>query len=96
MDTKFTPGPWQSHGSHIYSPDKKIIAVVNNPGSKESDYPLVPNRDLMTAAPDLYEALKRLEKEWGSGTRKGRAIDLLPLYLVNQIKAAIAKAEGKK
>jgi hypothetical protein len=60
MSAKHTPGPWSSDGSHIYAPDGEIIAQVHNPGSKEADYPLVQNRNLMTAAPELLEALKAL------------------------------------
>lgn len=48
-----TPSPWTANGSHIYAPDGAIIAVVSNPGARESDYPLIANRDLMAAAPDL-------------------------------------------
>jgi hypothetical protein len=55
-----TKGPWGVHGSHIYAPDGEIIAQVYNPGSGASDYPLVLNRDLMAAAPELAEALKLL------------------------------------
>lgn len=51
-----TSGPWAVHGSHIYAPDGAIIAVVHNPGSKASDYPLVANRDLMAAAPELLDS----------------------------------------
>ena len=51
-----TPGPWSVNCSHIYAPDGAIIAQVHNPGSKESDYPLVANRDVMAAAPDLLRA----------------------------------------
>ena len=52
-----TPGPWAVNGSHIYAPDGTIIAQVKNPGRRSSDYPLVANRNLMAAAPDLLEAL---------------------------------------
>ena len=51
---------------------------------------------LNKAAPQLLAALKRLETEIvivGVGTRKSRAIDLLPESLVKQIREAIAKAE---
>ena len=54
-----TPGPWAVNCSHIYAPDGAIIATVHNPGSKASDYPLVANRNLMAAAPDLAEALAK-------------------------------------
>lgn len=65
--TQFTRGPWQTNCSHIYAPDGAIIAQVHNPGSRATDYPLVANRDLMAAAPELYEAaakhLEWIEKE---------------------------------
>jgi len=52
-----TPGPWKGDGSYVYAPDGAIIAIVQNPGSRESDYPLVANRDLIAAAPELLKAL---------------------------------------
>ena len=64
MTTQFTPGPWKVNCSHIYTPDGAIIAQVHNPGSKASDYPLVANRDLMAAAPELYE-IAQLYLDWG-------------------------------
>ena len=57
---KHTPGPWGVHGSHIYAPDGAIIAQVYNPGSKEQDYPLVANRNLMGAAPKMLAALEKV------------------------------------
>lgn len=59
-----TPLPWVANCSHIYAPDGAIIATVSNPGSKESDYPLVANRDHIIRAVnnhhDLVEALDHL------------------------------------
>lgn len=57
---QYTPGPWLVDGSHIYAPDKQIIAQVHNPGSKEADYPLIANRNLMASAPELVEALQQI------------------------------------
>ena len=59
-----TPGPWTTHGSHVYAPDKAIIAVVHNPGSHESDYPLVSNLRLIAAAPEMLEALAVWHEYW--------------------------------
>lgn len=61
MSAQHTPGPWSTNCSHIYAPDGSIIAQVHNPGSKASDYPLVANRDLMAAAPDLLALAVSLE-----------------------------------
>jgi hypothetical protein len=64
---QFTPGPWSANCSHIYAPDGAIIAVVHNPGSKASDYPLVANRDLMAAAPELFAQLDLIVSEYLDG-----------------------------
>ena len=55
-----TPGPWLRDGSHIYAPDTECIAQVFNPGRTAEDYPLEANASLMTAAPELLEALVEL------------------------------------
>ncbi len=88
MSGAWTPGPWTNHQSHIYAPDGAIIAQVHNPGSKASDYPLVANRDLMTAAPDLYAALERLV-DAVSGLSGGVA------HISADARAALAKARGE-
>lgn len=74
MSVSFTPGPWGANCSHIYAPDGAIIATVSNPGSKERDYPLVANRDLMAAAPDYHAATEILlaadlpeDEQWREG-----------------------------
>jgi hypothetical protein len=81
---KHSPGPWGVHGSHIYAPDGAIIAQVHNPGSKEQDYSLVANRNLMGAAPDLLAMLK-VAQLW---------LDVDGRFDMQGINAAIAKAEG--
>jgi hypothetical protein len=73
---KTTPGPWATNCSHIYAPDGAIIAVVHNPGSKASDYPLVANRDLMAAAPELYETLEDL---FGSTDYRVAGLPIVPV-----------------
>jgi hypothetical protein len=81
---KHSPGPWGVHGSHIYASDGAIIAQVHNPGSKEKDYSLVANRNLMGAAPDLLAMLK-VAQLW---------LDVDGRFDMQGINAAIAKAEG--
>ncbi len=84
-----TPGPWQVHGSHIYTADPKraLLAQVYNPGNKASDYPLVANAHLMKAAPDLLAACKEF-------VRKVEAGEARSTKSYAEMKAAIAKAEG--
>ena len=101
-EPKWTPGPWANHQSHIYAPDGALIAVVRNPGSKAADYPLVANRDLMTAAPDMYAALDDLLASYaepdqqiccgghGCGCRGASVRDLAE----HHARTAIAKARG--
>lgn len=86
-EAKHTDGPWRCEGSHIYAPDGQIIAVVFNPGYRASDYPLVANRNLMTAAPDMLASLRQLADILGPRW-----------FLENNIAeplSAIAKAEGR-
>jgi len=68
MTGKATPGPWQVHGSHIYTadPDRALLAQVHNPGSKSTDFPLAANARLIAAAPDLLATLKTLRPMVGS------------------------------
>lgn len=101
MAEMFTPGPWSTNCSHIYAPDGAIIAQVHNPGSKASDYPLVANRDLMAAAPSLYEALRELR---ASCTRTAPAVHddcgtrIVTAPTMDALKAAsaaLARARGE-
>lgn len=59
-ESKHTPGPWQRHGSHIYTadPERAMLAQVFNPGKRPEDYPLTENANLMAAAPDLLDELE--------------------------------------
>lgn len=63
----FTPGPYAVHCSHIYAPDGSIIAQVHG-------LPLVANRDLLAAAPDLYAALEQVFLDWD-----GEPEDMIPV-----------------
>ena len=80
MSTKHTPGPWQVHGSHVYTadPERALLAQVFNPGSKASDYPLVANARLIAAAPrmlhELYAAAAQIEALGGDARTQRAAI----------------------
>lgn len=78
--SKFTPGPWQFHGSHFYTadPERKLLGqVIENPEH---------NRRLIAAAPDLLEALEMARAMIGNPVHEAD----IPCY--EQIDAAIAKA----
>jgi hypothetical protein len=97
-----TPGPWESH-NNIGRKGKTgvvadgapcIIAIMGN--GKEWPALAQANAALISAAPELLEALKRLVMAFEQGgtlyTEKGRT-----LYTeIRDAKAAIAKAEGRE
>lgn len=60
-EAKHTPGPWQRHGSHIYTadPERAILAQVFNPGKRPGDYPLTENANLIAAAPEMLDELEK-------------------------------------
>jgi hypothetical protein len=87
---KHTPGPWGVHGSHIYAPDGAIIAQVYNPGSKEQDYPLVANRNLMAEAPNMLALLSDLTTAWDAS----RLGDGGHHAMIRRAHAIITRVEG--
>lgn len=87
MAGKHTPGPWYAtpQGSRGFEIGEVEIGMViaDGPGDPEAEA----NARLIAAAPDLFEAAKALEKCRRDKGWIGPALD--------QIAAAIAKAEGK-
>ena len=86
-----TPGPWFYHGSHIYAPDGEIIAQLQNPGSREKHYPIIGNRNLIAAAPDMLAALKAFaawDQCWPGNINLEGVCEVA--------RAAIAKAESSE
>lgn len=63
-DTKFTPGPWQINGSHVYGPDPQRELVAQAHGDGEGAWSAIggsrmcANRNLIAAAPDLAELVE--------------------------------------
>jgi len=85
--SKFTAGPWQVHGSHVYGPDPERELVAQAHGNGDGSWTavggsrMVSNRNLIAAAPELYEALIDLV---GCTTDK----------TLKAARAALAKADG--
>ena len=62
MNTKFTPGPWHVVGRTVYSLNSRntnrFAAMVQATGTEcASEEECLANAALISAAPDLYEAL---------------------------------------
>lgn len=87
---KHTPGPWQieDHGSLYVStmhpvPVFELVPLVGLPDEHRA------NARLIAAAPELLEAAKRLEAEFGL------ALNKKTMEAVHFARSAIAKAEGR-
>ena len=106
MTAKFTPGPWwlttrtdgsfyTDHGSAwLISADGPVIDFQQNDGDSEAYYKFQNDDDvsLIAAAPDLYEALKRLKSEaWKTSVEQLMFQGNDAVRLANE---AIARAEG--
>ena len=108
MKNDWTPGPWAAHlnaplaaipGHIIKTEDdpNTPVALVWEGGGSHGKPTQIANAHLISAAPDLYEALKEFLDVWESGdandnskragARRGKMLDAS--------RAAIAKAEGK-
>lgn len=89
--SEHTPGPWRTDQNHdvtiieIWSATERKIGEIY-----EDDYAVLGPEDwanarLIAAAPEMLEALKAVIKEYREG---------YGLNCVEQVRAAIAKAEG--
>ena len=99
--TKFTPGPWKNYAPIIKGEKdetyRTIEAGAGYFGIKDSEdhgfqitgYISKKNADLMTAAPDLYEALEKMVECFSVVSNT----DQVNAY--NEAKAALAKARGE-
>lgn len=100
MSNQHTPGPWLTEGNLIYALDEtgrvdRFCARVFQPSRIRASSPRTPdaelqaNVSLITAAPDLLEALETAV-EWDSHDSKG-----VPAVWLESALAAIAKARGQ-
>jgi hypothetical protein len=97
-DSKHTPGPWEIDDEapgYINAAGIPIAQVFDNPdtGMEPLDEePSTFNARLITAAPDLLEALKKCAAVCSGDTMNKRAL----IDALKAAKEAIQKAEGAK
>jgi hypothetical protein len=93
-ELKHTPGPWETKPTllcdavRIFSGDIYLAAVTN------SDFTLKQNQanaNLIAAAPDLLEALERVQRKFYPANQREQNRDFT-WHIVNK---AIAKAKGE-
>ncbi len=103
-ESKFTPGPWIEAGPSSDGITIRVDSVVtdrfDDPGDLGDDICIMPdyndeetnvaNASLIAAAPDMYAVLKDLEESVDYWSEYD-----VPIGIVDRIKAALAKAEGK-
>ncbi|WP_159585965.1 hypothetical protein [Chelativorans xinjiangense] len=94
---KYTPGEWEAKGRYVFS-GNNCIGICDTDNDTETR--MKANARLMAAAPDMLDALKEAEDHllWAKATLDdagrrsvGEAMD----RCVTEIRAAIAKAEGR-
>ena len=93
QESKFTPGDWEwsqaEHGDvEVRSVDGDFIAIVVLDGDTETRDA---NANLIAAAPDLYAVLDALT----ASVRVTRGVPSFDVVLLNQARAALAKARGE-
>lgn len=89
--TKHTPGPWKLVGMEIWAGSKRV--TMGKGSFDESDRACrKANARLISAAPDLLEAGKNILNFLEKYPHQ-HSIDIIDFQ--NQLKQAIAKAEGK-
>lgn len=103
---RFFPGPWERHASETYYAEIRgkttrgseiVLARVGVPqGNRER---AEGNADLMTAAPEMYEALRCQQDFWDAlvsrGSMPGSESDAWQEKIGRLRAAALAKAEGR-
>ena len=80
---KYTKGEWKVEGFNVFDNDGHSIASCGT-YSERKHGECITNAHLISAAPDMYEALKEARLHCSGGTN-----------LISRIDQAIAKAEGK-
>lgn len=91
--TEFTKGPWvKSKHGRLEGADGQAIAISGLSVTIQhyDDGEGIANANLIAAAPDMYEALKRVQ------TSIGGTVCEQDLAILDYCRAALAKAEGHK
>jgi len=86
--TNYTPGTWQISFGNIVDKNKKTICFL--PERKTND-----TAHLISAAPDLLSALQEAYNAIAWDVPGGNLSDAEEEALLDTIRAAIAKAEGR-
>ena len=109
MTTKHTPGPWllrttqtSSGLCHIVSAADWRGAFIYGDGIRKGVDDALPkaqelaaNARLIAAAPDLLEALQRIEEYWNQDQNETAMADAC-WHAINTARAAIARATGEQ
>ncbi len=100
MNTKHTPGPWNSASLDQDSDHMEVfagisdgdqVAVVKGYGlASGKHYEAIANARLIAAAPDLLEALEEIVE--GAIKHQGSSDTRVTAYAMHMVRAAIAKA----
>ncbi len=98
MNNKFTQGLWAGGGERIRDSRGRLIATVHYSGFDSVNGIALEegraNSALISASPDLLEACNQVLSEIVA-SNNGRGFSL-SVGAIEDLKAAIAKAEGKK
>lgn len=90
-EPKFTKGPWERKDNFVYSPmfDEDDTLSVSIAVACTGIAPAIANATLMTAAPDMYEALETIERVAGIGMMEDDPARV-------KARDALRKARGEK
>ncbi len=91
-----TPGPWVSRNNSVFRGGKCICSNVNaaspTPQNIAEDVAMsIANARLISAAPELLEALQHIEEYWNRDSNEQAMTDAL-WHIIETAQAAIAKA----
>lgn len=101
-ENKFTPGPWHAASTTVYAFNAEgynrfsahVYGGDGDFGSRISPDEVTANAVLMSAAPDLLEALQGMLQVYGGGTQ-WNAPTSVEIELHELAKMAISKARGE-
>ena len=90
-----TPGPWEAVKTVVYTPEGKILAsFVRGFLDRKNHAEDVANANLVSAAPDLLEALEAYHFHFGI-LEENEFINAEARRCASLARAAIAKAKGE-
>ena len=101
--SEHTPGPWILHDDldfiYVIHPSRKynvFDVAVQNPNNIATNEEMVANANLIAAAPELYEALQRMEWDHKGQCRNCRGFADVDGHSLNcSVGYALRKAKGK-